>query len=174
MVEALVPDQLTTASIAEVFVALHEADPSLSRNSLLVLLAQWSFEDGRGKAMHCWNLGNIKYTPGCGHDYFQVACNEVIGGHVVWLQPPNPGTSFRAYETLADGVADFLGVLKRDFKAAWPAVLDGDPAEFARLLKASRYYTADEAVYQRGLVGLFTELGKEVPQEPAPEPPQAA
>lgn len=50
------------------------------RESLLVLLAQWAFETGRGKAMWNFNLGNAKGKPGGGDGrcWTFFACNELL------------------------------------------------------------------------------------------------
>jgi flagellum-specific peptidoglycan hydrolase FlgJ len=168
MVEELIPNTLTVVHPPDLYTALRVAWPSGSRASALVLLSQWAFETGRGKACHCYNIGNIKHVPGDGHDFTQFRCNEIIGGKMVWFDPPNPATSFRAYETLALGVADYLRVLQKTFASAWPAVLAGDPAAFAVSLHNAHYYTADPSVYSRNLVSLFREFDHTMPPDPDP------
>ncbi len=165
MTENLVPDQLTPASRSDVYAAMRLAAPELSRGSCLLLVAQWAFETGNGRAMHCNNIGNIKYTPGCGHDYTQFRCNEIIGGQEVWFDPPNPATSFRAYGSLTEGVADYVALLKKHFSGAWAAAQPGDVGAFAKALKAAHYYTADEAVYEHGLRAIVAELDAAIPQD---------
>jgi len=165
MSENLVPNTLTPATRADVYSAMRLAAPELSRASALLLVSQWCFETGGGTYMHCHNVANIKHVPGDGHDYCQFRCNEIIGGKEVWFDPPNPATSFRAYGSLTDGVADYVALLKRRFAGAWAAVQSGDVGAFAKALKAERYYTADEAVYERGLRAIVAELDREVPQD---------
>lgn len=170
MTENLLPDRLTPIATSDLYRALAGAWLDLvgsapSRASLLVLLAQWAEETGRGKYCHAYNLGNIKHVSGDGHDYVQFRCNEIIGGKEVWIDPPNPGCSFRAYATLEDGARDYLALLRHRFAVAWPAVLAGDPAAFAHELKVSGYYTADEAIYTRALSALYAELAKAIPTE---------
>ena len=164
------PDRLTPCAVADVGLALYVAWRELfgeepGRGSLLVLLAQWALETGRGKACHCYNLGNAKSVDGDGYDYTFFRCNEVIGGRVVWFDPPHPACRFRAFETLEAGAADYLALLHRRFASAWPAVLAGDPADFAHRLKAARYYTANEAAYAAGLTSLFCEFDRTVPRD---------
>lgn len=168
--EVLVPDAITHATPADVYGAMREASrvvlgTPLARSSLLVLLAQWAEETGRGAAMHRWNIGNIKHVPGDGHSYCQFRCDEVIGGKVVWLDPPNPGCSFRAYVTLEAGVLDYLTLLHKRFAGAWPDVVAGQPADFARDLKAQHYYTADVTLYTRALVALYEEFDRTIPPD---------
>lgn len=82
----------------------------------------------------------------------------------VWFYPPHPGCCFRAYATLDEGAADYLGLLRKRFASAWPAVVAGDPAAFGRALKAAHYYTADEAEYTRGLVSIVRTLDGRIGQ----------
>jgi hypothetical protein len=93
------PDTLPTGASGPVFIAAEKtpATPqqvfeSLARawkqqlgeepkrESLLVLLAQWAFETGRGKAMWNFNLGNAKGKPGGGDGrcWTFFACNELL------------------------------------------------------------------------------------------------
>lgn len=77
--------QKTPASPAEIYEALRAvwverlgSEPK--RESLLVLLAQWAFETGRGKSMWNWNMGNQKGRPGGsdGRSWTFFACNEIL------------------------------------------------------------------------------------------------
>ena len=166
------PDLLTPVTIAEFYSSLGNAwrarfGAEPARASLLVLCSQWAEEDARGKAMHRFNCGNIKGRAdgSDGHSWTFFRCNEVLGGKVVWFDPPNPACCFRAYATLDEGVADYLDELTRRFASAWPAVLAGDPADFAHRLKVARYYTADEGAYAAALVSLFHEFDRTIPLE---------
>lgn len=75
----------TPATPQQVFEALDKAwrtqlGSEPKRESLLVLLAQWAFETGRGKAMWNFNLGNAKGKPGGGDGrcWTFFACNELL------------------------------------------------------------------------------------------------
>lgn len=127
--------------------------------ALIVLVAHWSLETGSGASMWCFNVGNIKGRPNGsdGHSWTFFRCNEIINGNVQWFDPPHPQTCFRAYESLDEGVADYLALVHRRFFKSWPAVVNGDPAAYARALKAQHYYTANEAAYTRTLVNLFNQ-----------------
>ena len=164
MTENLVPAKQSHHTAADLYNALRTAAPELSRVSLLVLLAQWDLETGGGVFMWCNNIGNAKHVPGDGHDYCAFRHNEIIDGKEIWIDPPND--PFRAYSTLADGAKDYLAMLQREFRAAWPAVLAGDPAAFVRAIKAAHYFTGDEASYQRNVVALDAQLARELPQDP--------
>jgi len=193
-----IPAQKTVVTPSEVADALVDAwrlrfgkDPR--RESLLVLLAQWAFETGRGKSMWNYNMGNQKGKPdgsdGCSWTFF--ACNELLpvkqanalfakagprrdggpGNNVaitatkgdtatVWFYPDHPACCFRAYRTLQGGAVDYLKLLHKRFASAWPAVEAGDPAQFSKLLKAARYYTAEEEHYTRSLVSIYNEFSR--------------
>lgn len=75
----------TPAKPEEVYSALGKAwraqlGTEPKRESLIVLLAQWAFETGRGKAMWNYNLGNAKGKPGGsnGRSWTFFACNEML------------------------------------------------------------------------------------------------
>lgn len=158
-----IPDRLTPVSSKEMLAAFTRAAPELHRASLLTLLAQWALETGSGRSMHLFNAGNIKGKPGGGdgRSWTFFRCNEIINGKEVWFDPPHPACCFRAYDTLDEGVADYLATMRKRFASAWPAVEAGDPARFAHLLKVARYYTASEAGYTSALVALFKRLDDE-------------
>lgn len=131
--------------------------------SLFVLVAQWALETGWGRGMHAYNVGNIKSVAGDGRDYTYFACDEVLDGKIVWYYPDAPACRFRAYPSLDGGVADYLATVHERFDKAWIAVVAGDPAGYARLLKEERYYTAPEEAYARGLVSIVDELERVAP-----------
>ena len=152
--------------------------------SIMVLLAQWALETGRGKQMHNYNVGNVKARPDGSYDFQYFACNELLGTATakqlqaadpktaritrdngngtcwIWFYPKNAGCCFRAFEQLDDGVFDYLSMMvgHKTFKRAWPAVLAGSPAQFSHLLKQAGYYTGDEQTYTRAVVSLFKEF----------------
>jgi len=125
-----------------------------SKTSVGVLYAQDALETGSTTSMWNNNIGNVKYIPTAGDEgwFYMMLANvwEVINGQKVYFQPPNPATWFRAFPTLAEGVAFHLDFLKNHrYKNAWTAVESGNPAAFAHLLKLAGYYTAPEADYVR-------------------------
>lgn len=125
-----------------------------AKTSIGVLYAQNALETGGTTAMWNNNIGNVKYVPTAGDDDWQyMMLNnvwEMIGGKKVIFQPPHQATWFRAFPTLADGIAHHLDFLRNHrYKNSWSAVEAGDPAAFAHLLKVAGYYTAAEADYIR-------------------------
>ena len=173
MAEQQQPDRLTVVTVLEVYAALRAAwrkfmGAEPERASLLVLLAHWSLETGRGRGMHCFNLGNIKHVPGDGRDFCTFRASEVVGGVERFSV-----MAFRAYPSLEEGARDYLTELVGTFRYAWPAVLAGAPADFSHRLKVSRYYTADEGLYTRALVALVHGLDAEIGADTLPELPSA-
>jgi hypothetical protein len=169
MTETLVPAVRTLHSARDLYDAFRLAAPNLPRASLLVLLSQWSLETGGGAWMWCNNVGNIKHVHGDGHDFCAFRHNEIVGGKEIWLDDPPkdpPQDPFRAYSNLTDGAYDYLAVLHREFRTAWPAVLAGDAVAFVKALKAANYFTADEGMYQRAVVALDAQLSREIPDDP--------
>ncbi|HVJ15040.1 MAG TPA: hypothetical protein VM686_06350, partial [Polyangiaceae bacterium] len=169
---ARVDDQLTPVTPAQVLQALGVAwqeqfGSTPHRTSLLVLVSQWALETGRGRAMHCFNLGNVKSNGKTG-DWCFFRCNEVLEGKVVWFEPDHEACRFRAFATLQDGALDYLKTLHQRFQSAWPAVVAGDPAAFSHALKVARYYTADEAQYTKSVVSLFNEFSRTIGGGQAP------
>lgn len=165
-----VPDALTYVSPADLYVKLGEAwDRMLSdtrtRASVLVLVAHWALETGFGHAMHCWNLGNVQWSEGCGYDYCAFLAGEVIAGKNVPMVE-----KFRAYRTIDDATKDYLVRLRAEFRPAWPAVLAGDPALFCHLLKVARYYTASEDQYTAGVVRCYRQLDASIAEPIAISP----
>lgn len=133
-----------------------------SKASIGVLYAQDALETGSTTSMWNNNIGNVKYIPTAGDEgwFYMMLANvwEIVNGQKVVFQPPNPATWFRAFTTLADGVAFQLDFLKNHrYKAAWTAVESGNPAAFAHLLKLAGYYTAPEADYVRLMNYYFTK-----------------
>lgn len=172
MAENLVPRTQTLIAPGDLYDALYLAwgDPKPSRESLLVLLGQSAFETGWWHFCWNYNLGNVKHVDGDGHSYYQVRCNEYVGGKLVWFDPPNPATSFVAYPTLTEGAAAYLSILRGRFHTAWPAVLAGDPAAFCHELKLAHYYTDNEAHYTANVVGCYRRLDANIPHDAGPSP----
>lgn len=171
---ARLEDRLTPVTPAEVLEALGGAwsqafGSTPHRTSLLVLLAQWGLETGRGRSMHCYNLGNVKSSQKSG-DWCFFRCSEILKGKVVWLEPDDPGCCFRAFTTLEAGALDYLKTLREHFGPVWSAVQAGDPAMFSHLLRVNHYYTADEGQYTKTLVALFNEFSRTIPAADAPSP----
>jgi hypothetical protein len=172
---AEIPNTITPITATELASALVAAWRSLfghvpSRRSILVLLAQSAHETAEWRAVHCFNIGNVKSIEGDGYDYTYFRCRERIDGRDVYLEPPHPATRFRAFRTLAEGTIDHLAFLKgrRRWARAWEAIERGSPAEFAVALKTAGYYTDPVEVYSRRLVAFYKLFDASLPAELVP------
>lgn len=137
-----------------------------SRASLLILLAQWALETGWGKSCYCWNLGNYRAVRG-EHWTYLPRVSEVIGGVERFYRRDVPAERemcrFAAWESLPEAARFWLGKLSTRFRLAWPAVLSGDPAQYAILLRRAGYYTASEGHYTRLMQSLVRTLDARLP-----------
>ena len=184
------PDQLTPVGQTELIRSLWDgwtccfgtAPPK--KECIWVIAAQWALETNWGHSSHCYNLGNVKSSEGDGHDYCFFACNEALpkaeaeayqakdpihakvtayradGTCWIWFYPPHPGCRFRAFHTLLEGAVDQVKILSNRFKAAWPAVLAGDPGMFVHCLKQTGYFTADEESYKKAVMSIYETISK--------------
>lgn len=147
---------------------------------------------------HCGNPGNIKAGPDYVGMFTLYGCNEIFGETVKWFSEsaeltgkggqPVPGTvfelppddfghpqsRFRAYAGPTDGIYQYLDFIfnNRRWRDAKEELIKGDPIAYVHALKAKGYFTADEATYARGVVGLHSEFvaklqGRAAPQYPA-------
>lgn len=115
-----------------------------------ILWAQYTLETGGGGACWNFNIGNIKKIRNDAHKKYLMLPGtwEIINGKRVTFQPPSEVTWFRAYDTLQDGVSDYVKFLSKGrYKHAFAAMRTGSPEQFAHLLKVAGYYTAPEEDY---------------------------
>jgi hypothetical protein len=133
-----------------------------NKKSIAVLYAQNSLETGLTTSMWNWNLGNIKAIDNPNNIIEYCALNnvwEIINGKRIVLTSDNPGSWFRSFNSLSEGVAFHLDFLKNHrFKNAWIAVENGDAADFCHRLKLQNYYTAPEEDYIKGVTGYFHQF----------------
>lgn len=135
-------------------------------------MAQQAFETAWWH--YCWdfNLGNVKHVAGDGRSYCMIRLNEMIGGKVVWFDPPNPATWMRAFDSLAAGVVDYMTIMRGQFGYAWPFVETGDVEAFCHALKQRGYYTDDEHHYTTNVLGCYHSLDLTLPQDERPTQPE--
>ncbi len=152
-----VPAKRTKDDLRKVLESIRRAWSEGSRESCLVLLAQWGIETGDGRA--CWNhnLGNVKRYLGQSWTMLHNVW-EILNGRRVVFQPPHAQTHFAAFDSLDQGAVSFLKKIRTRFAAAWPAVLSGSPGEFARELKRLRYYTADVKAYTYAIEARYRQF----------------
>ncbi len=150
----LVPTIRTVATDYEMCKAIIVAWKELyneipKKQSVCIIMAQHMLETG-GNACWSWNIANIKYVAANGDVDYCVLKGvwEMVNGKRVELSPNDPGSWFRAFNTLDEGTKFYLQFLNgRRYKTAWNAIVAGDPAQFVHLLHVAGYFTAPEADY---------------------------
>lgn len=177
VVRTLITPQVYARAVITAWPAVGEGDPE--KDDVGVLYAQWMVETG-GASCWNWNIGNAKWTRGCGFDFMclngvwegvapAVAAALVASGRAirdpspdhakavgpgkvsVIFPPPQPESRFRAFPDLASGMVSHLKLLHERFARVWPAVLAGDARGAAHLLGTLRYFTANADVYGNGM-----------------------
>ncbi len=190
MADTQVPVTRTVITLRDYIRAVVAAWPTISTNPCpkeapAVLWAQYIAETG-GSASWNFNIGNVKWTAGCGLDFMclrgvwegvsQAEASRLIAsgqahadaspGHAtavgagrvsVVFEPPHPATRFRAYPDLATAMASHLALLAKRFAVAWPAVLAGDVDRFASALRSRGYFTASPLAYAGNMRRPFLE-----------------
>ena len=121
--------------------------------TLDVLTAQASLETASGGRMYNFNFGGIKGS-GPNGETAKLRTHEVLGGKDVEIRD-----GFRAYRTIDEGATDYVRLMKDRFPGAMAQAERGDVDGFAKALKQSNYYTADEKAYASGLRSLMGTSG---------------
>ena len=150
------PDKLRDA-IARAYKKLTGHAPSAV--TLDVLTAQASLETASGTRMYNFNFGGIKGRGPTG-ETAHCKTHEIIGGKDVTIRD-----GFRAYRSLDDGAADYVKLMRDQFPRAMDQAAHGNVAGFAKALKQSHYYTADETAYATALRGLMPGGGSDSPAD---------
>lgn len=171
-------------------------DPTDTELSLY--MAKTGLETGRWTAIYNGNFGNKKMPPAEQGMFCCITLNEVLVRQgkrtLVWFAPEgelsaapskggklvapplpvpdgHPQTRMQAFANVYDGIsryADF--VAKGRYARAWARLLAGDAVGYVHELKLAHYFTADEALYRRGVVALQNEfLAKLRKLEPPPK-----
>lgn len=169
MADVLLRAVRTPLDVSDVYAALRMAwriqvrtEPT--RAQLLTMMAQVWLETGAGASAYGYNLGGIKWTRGCGHDYYAVQTHEVIDGRDVVL-----AQNFRSYASLDDAAEDYVSLLRGTFGFAWPAIEAADCTDYARRLRLRGYYTANEAQYAAGLRARYAQLDAQLGPDTNPD-----
>jgi|SRR5882724_212350 len=130
-----------------------------ARATVDLLLAQSALETGRWHSLMGYNVGNLKASSTAAeYDYCYFTTREYVAGKWETFYPDDPVTRFRWYATLADGCADYLGLLQTRYAFAWDRVIAGDVDGFVHALKTNGYFTAPEAAYDSSVRSLAREF----------------
>ena len=156
MSETQVQRTATPVTAQDVLNALAEAWPQVMAtdpgSALQILVAQSAFETGAWAAVWNWNLGNVKYSPGAGTDWFTMTATEGSGAGTTMV-----ASKWRSYPSLAQGAAAWLGVLSRGYSSALSYAVAGDVDGFVQALKDGGYFTGDESQYDAGVQRYYSQ-----------------
>lgn len=167
-------------------------------NVLALALAKTALETGRWTQIWKDNWGNVKAGSAYVGMYTCITLNELLmrGGKpkLVWFAPegelsasPSKGgklvgapikvpeghaqTRMRAFANEYDGAQSYVEFVAGGYyKAAWSQLLNGDAVAYVRALKQAKYFTADEALYRKGVVSLHAEMLARLRTEEKPKP----
>lgn len=131
-----------------------------SKEQVYMIMAQNAIETGgKRESMHNYNVGNI-IVGSTDHDYF-------LGGDWMYTdksetKKKNITQKFRAYNSLEDGVEDYLKVLSgmKRYAPAWQHIMHPDIQAYSKALHDAGYYGAKEEVYTKGLMAQFGRFNK--------------
>ncbi len=170
--EMIVPRQVTPIGATEARDALIEAWPTIDRNSASLLLSLIWIETGRGRliqhnpgmvsAGRSWT-GNAWRPPWFEPEQTDPALQAL---HARMLRGEAP-SAFRAYDTLPEGMADFVAVINR-MPGLVEAARSGDTSRFITALR-QRYssdYRDAHAVTFNALRREFDALLSDLPAPP--------
>ena len=153
-----VPDAQMAAAIMSVWQRMFGTPPT--KEQVYMIMAQTAIETGAGRsAMHNYNIGNI-IAGTSGHDYF-------LGGD--WMYEDKAETKkkkivqrFRAYNSLEEGVTDYLNLLSKSkrYASSWQHILHPDVRAYSKALRQAGYYGAKEEDYTKGLLAHVNKLNK--------------
>ncbi len=129
------------------------------KETVYILLAQTSHETGFGKACWNWNLFNVKAKDVAGQTIEYVALNgvwEIVNGKRIVLPQDNPGSWFRAFHSLSEGIKHHFQFLNRTrYASAFLACKKGNLMEFCSKLREGGYYTDSLSNYTNGLTAYY-------------------
>ena len=153
-----VSDAQMAQAITNVWQRLFGTAPS--KEQVYMIMAQNAIETGgKRESMHNYNVGNI-IVGTTDHDYF-------LGGD--WMYTDKTETTkktitqkFRAYNSLEDGVTDYLKLLSgsKRYATAWEHIKHPDIRAYSKALHDAGYYGAKEEVYTKGLLAQFNRFNK--------------
>jgi len=153
------PQEMVDAFV-EAWYGIFNAVPK--KEQIGVIFGQWALETGMSASMYNNNIGNVKAPKNPSEEVeYCVLQNvwEIINGKKVILSPEDPGSWFRSFQTLLDGVKFHFNFLKNNrYKIAWAAVEAGNPADFSKKLRQQGYYTAPEEQYTKALMSYFNKF----------------
>jgi flagellum-specific peptidoglycan hydrolase FlgJ len=124
---------------------------NLSKEQTDLIVSQISLETAGGQKTYNNNVGNLKKTNSDRYDYVVFDTHEYEE-----KESKSQKAKFRAYNTLEDGVKDYLNLIHSK-SIVWDALKSGDSLSFAHALKVTGYFTAPEEQYANTLNRVIRE-----------------
>lgn len=161
---------------------------------LALALAKTALETGRWSAIWNANWGNVKASENYRGSFTCILLNEVLASGVTWFAPEgqlnrkggevistpwdvppgHPQTRMRAYSSPLEGAIEYVHfVADGRYTDAWKELLEGDAEGYVAALHRKGYFTADPAVYARGVSSLHREFLARLAKQPAPPPEES-
>lgn len=118
-----------------------------------------------------WNVGNIKFkvngNNGMAEGYAALTgVWEIVNGKKIILDKSNPGSWFRSYASLSDGITDYLKLLNNTrYSCAFQALKEENLEEYCTRLHQKGYYTDDPKNYIAGLKRWANKFDNKVYQQ---------
>ena len=141
------------SSIIRVWQSLFGQQPT--KEQVALLMSHIDLETGHRKSMWNYNIGNI--TTSGTYNYFDDLTTDEQTSPGKWEKK---NLKYRAYNNLDEGVKDYLSMMSKDtgrYSKAWQHILNPNPEEYSKALKAAGYYTANEPAYTKTLKSLYSK-----------------
>ena len=124
-----------------------------TQEQIALVMAQNSLETGARKSMWNYNVGNLTTTENSSYKYFDTLKTKEQIEPGKWVESY---LKYRAYDSLKEGALDYLKFISgKRYANAWQHILNPNPQAFSKELKRSKYYTANESEYTKGITSLY-------------------
>jgi hypothetical protein len=161
-------------AISDVWASVVGGDPG---QAIPVFIAQSAFETGEWKSIWNYNVGNVAGSGPSGNSYTATA-NPTAGG-VTSAEAPHV---WRAYDTLAEGVTDWLKVFAQGYPQSVAAAVKADIPGFIEGMfhgwgRDAQYFQAkgnDRANYQAGVQRFYNKYQNVAPTDVGPPTPPSS
>lgn len=133
------------------------------KETVITMVAQFCHESGSGSHCYNYNLCNIKARDNANAVVKYCVLNGVweldSSGNKIILPPTNPGSWFRAFDSLDEGAEFYCNFLRNSsrYQLAWQQVEAGNPTQFVHELHQSGYFTDHESSYTAGVMSFYNK-----------------
>jgi hypothetical protein len=122
-----------------------------------LVFSKFSHETAGGNSCWNFNIGNIKWKLNSDNGMAEGATAltgvwEIVNGKKVILEKTDPGSWFRSYKTLSNGIIDYLKLLNSQrYSYAFQALKEENLMEYVQRLHDKGYFTDTVENYAAGL-----------------------